>query len=292
MALPLLLLSAGVLFFSACSQQSNAGSTPTESTARKIVSLAPSITEILYAIEADDLLVGRSEYCLFPEQVQAIPSVGRLDQPNLEQILALQPDLVLASGLTPAAVVGRIRAMGIRARRFEHSGMEGLLDDIRQIGELVGADEQAGKLILQMESAMASVRRRSADSRHPSTVLLYDLARLYSAGAGTFPDDLIRIAGGRNIAADALSAWPQLSLEGLLETDPDVIFVTYGGATRSRRMIERLLTERRNDPVWSRLSAFRSGRIYLIKDDYLSIPGPRSIQALESMSRGLYPDAN
>lgn len=283
---------AAVLLGSGCSVESRAASAVEGASLQRVVSLAPSITEILFAIGAGDLLVGRSEYCLFPESACEIENVGRLDQPNLEEIVALKPDLVLASGLTPLTVVGRIEGMGIRARRFDHSGMSGLLDDIRSIGDLVGAAEGARTVVAGMEAAMDAVRRRSAGTERPSAVLLYDLAGLYSAGGGTFPDDLIRLAGGRNIAAGALSAWPQLSLEGLLETDPEVIFVTYGGATRPRDAVERLLAERRNDPVWSRLSALRSGRVYLIQDDYLSIPGPRSIRALEVMSLGLYPAAD
>lgn len=258
----------------------------------RVVSLAPNLTQAIFSLGAEAQLVGRSDYCTYPAAALAVPSVGRLDLPSYEAILELQPDWVLVSGLTPIAVVERLRNLGFRVQRFTASGIEGIISVLDILGEQLERVAAAEHCIAEIEATVAAYSQRTSlvpFEQRPKVALLYSLDALYSAGAGTFPDDLIRIAGGRNIAAEAVSAWPQLNMEALLSANPQVLCLTYDGSQAEATQLRARLAALQKDPIWGQLSAIQNNRVQLLLGDYLSIPSARSLEVLESLSAALAP---
>ena len=256
----------------------------------RVISLAPSLTQAIFSVGAEDQLVGRTDYCEYPPSVLELPSIGRLDLPSYEAILNLKPDWLIVSSLTPPAVVERLRSLGLRVDRFTETGLEGIIEVLQALGHKLGRMEAAEKCIDEFKSTLNYYRSRISNTPshyRPRVVLLYDIEALYSAGAGTFPDDLIQIAGGYNIASEAASSWPQLNLETLLVANPDVIFVTFNGSEIQGLQLRRRILLLQKDPIWSQINAIRSGRIHLIFEDYLSIPSIRSLEALQTLSSAI-----
>ena len=253
----------------------------------RVISLAPSLTQAIFSVGAEDQLVGRTDYCEYPPSVLELPSIGRLDLPSYEAILNLKPDWSIVSSLTPPAVVERLRSLGLRVDHFTETGLEGIIEVLQALGHKLGRMEAAEKCIDEFKSTLNYYRNKiSKTPSHdrPKVVLLYDIEALYSAGAGTFPDDLIQIAGGYNVASEAASSWPQLNLEILLEANPDVIFVTFDGSEIQDLQLRRRILSLQKDPIWSQINAIRSGRIHLIFEDYFSIPSIRSLEALQTLN--------
>ena len=256
----------------------------------RVISLAPSLTQAIFSLGAVNQLVGRTDYCEYPPCVQELPSVGRLDLPNYEAILNLEPDWVIVSSLTAPAVVERLRSLGLCVDRFTETGLEGIIEVLQALGHRLGRIEAAEKCIDEFKSTLKYYRRQIPEAAlHdlPRVALIYDLEALYSAGAGTFPDDLIQIAGGYNIASEAAASWPQLNLEALLHANPEVIFVTFDGSEMQGMHLRRRILSLQKDPIWSQINAIRSGRIHLIFEDYLSVPGIRSLEALQTLSAAI-----
>ncbi|MEC9228568.1 MAG: helical backbone metal receptor [Verrucomicrobiota bacterium] len=256
----------------------------------RVISLAPSLTQAIFSLGADNQLVGRTDYCDYPPFVQGLPSVGRLDLPSYEAILNLEPDWVIVSSLTPPAVVERMRSLGLCVDRFTETGLEGIIEVLQVLGHRLGRIEAAEKCIDEFKSTLEYYRSQTAElpvHDLPRVALIYDLGALYSAGAGTFPNDLIQIAGGYNIASEAGSSWPQLNLEGLLHANPEVIFVTFNGSDMQGVQLRRRISSLQKDPIWSQINAIRTGRIHLIYEDYLSVPSIRSLEALQTLSTAI-----
>ena len=256
----------------------------------RVISLAPSLTQAIFSLGAENQLVGRTDYCEYPPYAQKLPSVGRLDLPSYEAILNLEPDLVIVSSLTPPAVVERIRSLGLCVDRFTETGLEGIIEVLQALGHRLGRIEAAEKCIDEFKSTLKYYKGQIAETPvHdlPRVALIYDLEALYSAGAGTFPNDLIQIAGGYNIASQAASSWPQLNLEALLHANPDVIFVTFNGSDMQGVQLRRRISLLQKDPIWSQINAIRTGRIHLIYEDYLSVPSIRSLEALQTLSAAI-----
>ena len=256
----------------------------------RVISLAPSLTQAIFSVGAEDQLVGRTDYCEYPPSVLELPSIGRLDLPSYEAILNLKPDWLIVSSLTPPAVVERLRSLGLRVDRFTETGLEGIIEVLQALGHKLGRMEAAEKCIDEFKSTLNYYRSKISNTPshyRPRVVLLYDIEALYSAGAGTFPDNLIQIAGGYNIASEAASSWPQLNLETLLVANPDVIFVTFNGSEIQGLQLRRRILLLQKDPIWSQINAIRSGRIHLIFEDYLSIPSIRSLEALQTLSSAI-----
>ncbi len=256
----------------------------------RVVSLAPSLTQAMFSLGAENQLVGRTDHCEHPPCIQELPSVGRLDLPSYEAILSLEPDWVIVSSLTPPAVVERMHSLGLSADRFTKSGLEGIIEVLQVLGHRLGRMDIAKECIDEFKSTLKHYKSQIPDTplhNLPRVVLIYDLEALYSAGAGTFPDDLIQIAGGYNIASEAASSWPQLNLEALLHANPEVIFVTFNGSDMEGEQLRRRISSLQKDPIWSQINAIRTGRIHLIYEDYLSVPSIRSLEALQTLSAAI-----
>jgi|GEM_PF-1208904 len=269
---------------------------------RWFVSLAPSITEMLFAMEMGDHLLAVTEWDAYPAKAKALrdagSSVGAIDQPDLEIIAGLGPDLVIASGHTPAAVLGRIEQLSpARAVSLHHESFADVLADIGQLGRLAGVPGRALALIRSLEARknvildLVDSRREHAPCR--AVILLHleeGLLPGWSPGAGTWMGDLIEMAHGENIAARLGASWGQLSLEAVLAADPEVIFVKDGATPAAQERLRARVESLAQHPVWSQVSAVRNNRIVMVENGPFSIPGPRMVEALATVAQGLWPD--
>jgi len=254
----------------------------------RIMSLAPSNTEILFALGLGDKVVGVTDFCDYPEEAQEIEKVGGIE-PNYENIVALEPDLVLVIGGSPAQLekAQRMEDLGLTVLVLEPSGMEGIFADIELIGQATGAQERASELVAQLRARVEEVTEKVATVEQRPKVFFEldatDPSRPYTAGPGSFIDALIDMAGGINLGAAAGMQWAQFSTEEIIAQDPEIIILgdaNYGVTAES-------VEER---PGWGVMTAVKEGAIYPIDDTVVSRPGPRIVDGLEELARIIHPE--
>jgi iron complex transport system substrate-binding protein len=257
--------------------------------ARRIVSLAPSNTEVLFAVGAGDQLVGRDEFSDYPAEALAVESVGgSMGQFSLEAIVSLQTDLVLAGGINPPELVKAIEDLGLTVYFLPNPNtLEEMYTNLETVGQLTGHLAEAQTLVAALKERVAAVDEKLADVTERPTVF-YELdstdpAKPWTAGAGTFIDLLIQRAGGENVAAGMSDAWAQFSLEQLLVSDPQFILLgdSIWGVTPESVALR---------PGWEALTAVQEGRVLPIDDNMVSRPGPRLVDGLEALARLLHPE--
>ncbi len=255
----------------------------------RVVSLAPSNTEILFALGVGDLLVGRDDVSDYPPEALDIPSIGSLyPSVNAEAVVALDPDLVLAAGITSPDDVQALADLGLTvyATRI-NATFDEIYTDIFDVGALVGRAAEAEALVADMRARVDAVTAiTSGITDRP--VVFYEVdatepSSPWTAGPGTFIDQLLTLAGGQNAAASAPDQYVQFSLEQLVAEDPDVIVLgtaTYGGQTP-----EMVLAR----AGWGDIAAVQSGAVYTFDDNLVSRPGPRVVDGLETLARLIHP---
>lgn len=252
----------------------------------RVVSLAPSLTEILFALGAGELTVGVTDFCDYPPKAAAKPKVGTVMAPNAEVILTLQPDLVLATteGNRQETVL-LLERLGLPTFVVRPEGLDGIYASIRSVGRLLGRPARASALVEAMRSRVSWVARQVAG--HPRVRVLYVLwpDPLISAGQGSVIDNLITVAGGENVARGSGLRYPRLGLEEVLRVDPEVILLAGMG---SRPLLPEAV---QGWEGWQVLRAVRTGRVRSLDGDLLHRSGPRIVEGLEAMARALHPDA-
>lgn len=249
---------------------------------RRIVSLAPSVTEVLFEAGLGPRVVGVTSYCRFPREARALPQVGGYLTPSYEALVALRPDLVVTVP-EQADLEPKLRALGIAVLRVDHRSLDGIIRSIEQVGHRCGAAAGAVRAADALRRTLAAARRRSAGAR-PRVLICFgradDFRRLTAAAPGTVHDDLIVQAGGVNVISSNAVSYPTLSAEGLARLDPDVIieFSPDGSdAAGRRRQWDRLAS----------LRAVRNSRIYVFTGEFLSVPGPRFVRFAETIGRSI-----
>ena len=255
----------------------------------RIISLAPSNTEILYSLGLGDRVVGVTDYCDFPAEALTRTKIGGFSNPNLEQIVSLSPDLVLAARFNPVEVLDALHELGFPVFALAPSTLEEALLTVTQVGQLTGSEPQSLELLTGLRARVArveaEVRKISSDGR-PKILWGQLKAPMYSAGPGSFIHDLVTRAGGQNIAADTGAAWPQLGLETLVTRNPDIIIVSGQDSVAIRESVERL----RQTAGWKSIAAIVTGSVYEVSLDLLGRPGPRLVSGLESLAILLHPE--
>jgi len=245
---------------------------------RRLISLAPSVTEILFALGLGDRVVGVTTYCDYPVEAQAIEKVGDTQKPNLEKIVSLKPDLVVISTASQLEeFVGNLERLGVPVYVNNPTDLGSLLDSIQRIADVAGVSESGHALVTDLHSRINEVHSRVAGLTRPRVLLVLGSEPLITAGGGTFISDLITEAGGESISADQKTDYPLFSLETALARRPEVIFLQAGG--------ERLPNQLSDSP------AVRAGRVYQLEDAILLRPGPRIVNGLEQVARKLHPEA-
>ncbi len=254
---------------------------------QRIVSHVPSITEILFALELGEKIVGVSEYGDYPEAAKTKTKVGGLVNPSIEKIVDLDPDLVLTNG-SVEYLMPQLDSLGITYIVLYPNDVDGILKNIELVGKVTGADKKAKEVIRDMQDRILQITTKVKDA--PRVKVFYtfattDLNNPWTAGPGSFVDSLITMAGGENIAAKAMAPWIQFSIEEVIAADPDVIIVdaAMGSAVTP-------IAELKKHPVWRKIAAVKQGRTYPIDGDLVNRPGPRIVQGLEEMAKIIHPE--
>lgn len=251
--------------------------------AEKIVSLAPAQTEIVFALDKGDKLVGRTDYCDYPAAAQKIESIGNYDAPNIEKIVSLSPDLVLATEYMDEDIKAQLEATGAKVLVFNSKDIPNTVNTIQTIGKVIGAEDQAESLTKDMETKRQEIIEKAKTVTKKPKVFI-DLGSFYSAGPGSQLDALLNDLGATNIAADTGSEWPQMTAEAIISADPQVYYSLYSTAE-----------EIKANAGFDQIDAIKNGRIVFhegLGNDASMIqrPGPRIVDGLEVMAKDIYPD--
>ena len=253
-----------------------------ERPAARIVSLAPSVTECLFAIGAGPRVCGVTDFCNYPPAAAGKKHVGGMINPSLEAIVALQPDLiVLSMEGNMRADFERLTTLGAPVFVTNPRTLEGIYRSLEQLGTLTGTTDSARALVASLRARERSARS-DAQGKPPQRLLaVVSLAPLMCAGGKTFIDELLAAAGGNNLARRASGTYPAYSREQVIADDPDVIIVMSDALPPGKSLVDVF-------PEWAALSAVRKRRVYRMDGDILSRPGPRAIDALETLVHYLH----
>jgi iron complex transport system substrate-binding protein len=249
----------------------------------RIVSTAPSITEILYAVGAGPQVAGVTSYCRYPAAALQKPKIGSFLQPDYERILSLRPDLVLVIK-NPVGVTGKLRSFGMRAEEFDLDTISGILSAILRIGVLTGHEPQARGVHDAIQAELKSIRATAAGKPRKRAIFLVGrspgtLQGMVGAGPGTFIEELMLLAGGENVLASAPIPYPKVSLEQVLSTDPDFILDMGDFAHASGKPGQ---PEAEILALWAKypqLRAVRWKQVRVMDSETLIRPGPRLAEA-------------
>ena len=267
---------------------------PPPEKAQRIVSLVPAVTEMLFAIGAGPQVVGVSSYDHFPPEVEVLPKVGALLDPDTERILSLRPNLVVVYG-SQTEIEARFKKAGIRTFNYRH-GAEGAilatLDTITALGAVTGHDAQAREVVTRMTSGLEAVRARVSRLDRPRTLLVMGrqpgtLQGIYAAGGAGFLHEMLAVAGGDNVFKDIKRESVQPSSETLLARAPDVLLELRARAPAGDYPAADLA-------AWDTLAsvpAVRNRRVYSVVGDFVVVAGPRLVEGAEAMARVLHPEA-
>jgi iron complex transport system substrate-binding protein len=265
---------------------------PVDNGPERLVSMAPSITEILYALELGDRVVGVTRYCQVPAD-QPVPSrVGGYVDPDWEALVGLRPDLVFTME-SHAAAERRFADLGLKSVRVDQASVDGILNSFVVVADACGVHERGRVLRDRVASQLRAVRDRvNADSRPRVLVVIgREIGRghvtsVWAAGKGSFYDDLLTWAGGVNALEESSVAYPELGPEGLLSLDPDVVLDIVADASTRGASTEAAVADWRS---FASLRAVDEGRVHVLTGDALVIPGPRIGKIVEAFAEALHP---
>ncbi|MCA9875447.1 MAG: ABC transporter substrate-binding protein [Anaerolineales bacterium] len=258
--------------------------------AQRIVSLAPSNTEILFAIGAENQVVGRDSVSDYPEAALAVADIGGgFGELAVETILSLNPDLVLAADITPPEQIKALTDVGLTVYALPNpTDLPGMFANLQTVARLTGREAETAALVADLESRVTAVTEAVA-SVTAEPLVFYEIDGTdpnapWTTGPGTFVDTLINMSGGRNVGAVLDGPWAQLSIEELLSQNPDIILLgdyTWGGVTPEDVAARE---------SWNGLTAVQTGAVHTFDDNTVSRPGPRLVDGLEAMARELHPE--
>ncbi len=255
---------------------------------QRIISLAPSNTEIVFALGLADRLVAVTDYCNYPPEAKEKTSIGGFSTPNIEKIVALSPDLVLATSIHQKSITPNLEEKGITVFALTPKSLDGVLEAITLVGEVAGKEKEASKLVREMGERIRAVTdktdRLSADRRTRVFYITWH-DPLMAAGSGTLHDELIRKAGGVNVAQN-LTGYASISLEAVIEANPEVMIAGVGMGTGADAPLQFAMTE----PRLRNTDARQNNRVYAIDVDVVGRAGPRIVEGLEIFARMIHPE--
>lgn len=265
------------LFLAGCDDKPAPSATPSKP---RVVSLSPSTTEMMFAIGRGAWLVGRSEHCDHPSEATGLPSVGGFANPNVEAIIALRPSAIVGSR-SPAgpALEQKLRAHGIETLFPETDSVAQIGDAIAQLGARFDARGEAERVNAAIGARVEAIARWAAARGEPTAAMVFDVSPLSVAGPGSFVDELIAKAGGRNVIVEG-GKWPTIDVERMLVLDPEVIIdgmnIGHGASDLPRT------------PGWSALRAVKQGRVRRLRGATALRPGPRLAEGLADIAFALH----
>jgi iron complex transport system substrate-binding protein len=297
-AIRILIVAAvlGLLLVSACQSASTPVSSFTDDMGRqvtisqepqRIISLAPSNTEMVYALGLEDKLIGVTTYCNYPPQVKNKPKVADFSKVDIEKIVSLQPDLVLAGNIHKDETIPALEKVNITVLGLDPESLDKILVDLEMVGSLTGKAEAAENLVSSLKTRIKAVTDKTAGlpaAERPRVFFLTWHNPLWTAGKDTLVFDLINKAGGENIAAD-LSGHAQIDLESVIQRNPQIILVltSMGSQSTSFDFIK-------SEPRFQATEALKNGRIYQVDTDIFGRTTPRAVDGLEQMARLIHPE--
>lgn len=251
---------------------------------KAIVSLAPSITEILFALGLGDKVAGVTEFCNYPPEAQTKPKVGGYADVSIEKILSLSPDLVLVSSIHMSQVLPELEKLGLTAAVIDAHDIPQVMESILLVGKMTGKEKEAEALVAQMQERINAVAKAVEGKKRPK--VFWELSSdLWTVGPGSFVHDIIVRAGGENIATG--QPYLQLASEAVISADPEVIILADHPYGEDAKTVAKR-------PGWDKITAVKEGRIVELTQeqvDIVSRPGPRVVDALELVAKILHPDA-
>lgn len=243
----------------------------------RIVSTSPAVTEIIFALGGGDLLIGRTDFCTYPDEAQKIESIGGISNLNVEKILSLKPDLVLSGSMIPKKSTMQMENMGVpTVCVIEQQKFEGLYDNISKIGRLINRTPEADSLISSIKKTAKFIQQANADKQPPSVyyVVGFGASGNFTAGGNSFINDIITMAGGHNIAAD-ITGW-SYSLEMLMSSEPDFVVI--------RREDSASFCQTK---PYCNLEAVKEGHVIGIESGLIDLQVPRNIEAIKQLHKHL-----
>ncbi len=254
---------------------------------QRIVSLAPAVTETLFALGLGDKLVGVTNYCDYPAEAKTKPKVGGFSTPSAELVVAAKPDLVLATTINEN-YVPQLEQAGLTVVTIESLNLEQVLENIRLIGQVTGASDAANNLTADMQKRIDSITTKVSglpDEQKPAVYFEIWPDPLTTGGSKSFVNSLITMAGGKNIAGDVEQDWVNLSPEMVLARDPKVAILCHHGS--SLQTVEQFKSRK----GWEQVSAIKNNRIGLVSDENTVVrTGPRVVEGFEYIARLIHPD--
>ena len=260
----------------------------------RIVSTAPSITEMLYELELGDRVVGVTSYCHYPPEVRSKPKIGSYLNPNFETTLALKPDLVVVLK-EHRELAEKLRGFGLPVLELQHNALEGIFQSMLDLGKRTGADEIAELRVASIRERLEAIREQAEPL--PKRSVMFIVGRtpgtvedLMAVGSNSFLNELIDIAGGRNAFVDAIAYYPRIPREEVYARRPEVIIdmgdmgETDGVTQEQRQKVVELWDEM---PL---LPAVKTGRVYGVADDIFVVPGPRIVDTAERLFQMIHPE--
>ncbi|MBG0765538.1 MAG: cobalamin-binding protein [Tissierellales bacterium] len=253
-----------------------------EKPAEKIISLAPSMTETIFALGAGDRLVGVTTYCNYPEEAKEIDQVGDFEGPNLESVIEKNPDVVVALAMGDDEK-SKLEDAGITVFLQDPQNLDEVFDNIKKIGTILGLQEEAESLTSNMNAKKDSIIETV--SNYDSKKVFYEVwsEPLMTAGPGSILDEMINLSNGENIAYDAESLYPEYSLELLIERNPEVYLTADDGF--------KTVEDIKNREGYENITAIKENNIYMLHPDIVSRTGPRIIEGLEMIAQAIHPEA-
>jgi iron complex transport system substrate-binding protein len=253
---------------------------------KRVVSLAPNLTEIVFALGRGIRLVGDTDYCDYPPEAEQKPHVGGPVNPNLEVIAALKPDLILASGsINRPETVQALDRIGLPVFVTYPHSVEGMIASVEHIGAAIGAEKSAGELAQDLRDRLAELQKRVGGSTPRRVLFVVWTDPLISIGTDTFIADALRLAGGRS-AVETKGEWPHISLEEIVHLQPDVLVFASAHGSETHREIDEL----RDRPGWKDLIAMQQDHIVVVSDA-INRPAPRMVDVIERLAHAFHPEA-
>ena len=249
----------------------------------RVISLSPANTETLFALGADEQIVGRTDYCNYPEEASEVPSVGSYSSPNTELIISMDADVIFASDYMDDSIRSQVENAGAKVIIFAANDMESVESDILTAGQVLNRNDKAKEITDNMEKEMTDLREiLSANTEEKSAFI--DLGDYYSAGEGSLLGNMLEDIGVRNIAADTGEAWPQLSVETIIEADPDVYISLYTSPEELKQV-----------PGLSSLDCIQNDQIIYYdglspEADLIQRAGPRLAEGTRLLAEQIYPE--
>lgn len=251
----------------------------------RVVSLAPSITEMLFALGLDEQIVGVTEFCNFPEAAKAKSKVGYAN-PNLESLIALRPELIVAPReFHRANVLAKLEELKVPVLLLDATSLESIFSHLHTLGRIFDRSTAAHAMTLAMRNRMAELSAKTEHLARVRVLYVINSQPLITVGPGSYIHQMIGLAGGLNIASEAKAPYPRLTMETVLKEDPEVLLFPRGSIETVPR------SEQEAWRRWTTVTAVRENRLRDVSADALNRPGPRVMEGLEALARAIHPEA-